>query len=470
MKRIFFSFCLLFCNLINNAQTLEKKIAAAYARFEADPQLKYGNSSLTVLNAQTGEIIFSRNGDTGLAPASTLKTVTSITAFNLLAEDFRWETTLGYTGTISNGVLSGDLIITGSGDPTLGSNRYEQSKSAVLLNRWLTVVKKSGIQKIQGRVIADDRLFGTQSLPQGWIWQDIGNYYGAGATSATWEENQFGLLIKPGAKTGDPVVFQGPDPIMEGLKIVNEVATGAAGSGDNVYAYSAPYSDIVYVRGTYASDLRKIIMLSVPDPALQLSSDLRGKLTQNGVLVSGEATTARKISIEKTAFLPPAVILDRYDSPELSKVIYWLNQKSLNLYAENILKTIAIKQRKQGSFAEGVEVIKDYWNKRIGLDTDAIDILDGSGLSPENRITTLAMARILQSAVKEPWYNSFYESLPLYNNMKMKSGSIRNVLAYTGYEKSADGTPLIFSFITDHYNGRTSTIRQKMFNVLDALK
>ncbi len=470
MKKILFSFCLLICYLSNHVQTLEKKIAAAYARFEGDSQLKYGNSSLTVLNAQTGEIVFSKNGNTGLAPASTLKTVTSITAFSILGEDFRWETTLGYTGTITNGVLTGDLIITGSGDPTLGSNRYEQSKSAVLLNRWLAAVKKSGIQKIQGRVIADDRLFGTQSLPQGWIWQDIGNYYGAGATSATWEENQFGLLIKPGARAGDPVVFQGTDPLMAGLKIVNEVTTGPTGSGDNVYAYSAPYTDIVYVRGTYGADLRKTIMLSVPDPASQLSSDLTGKLALSGILVSGEATTTRKIDIEKTAFLPASVILDRYQSPELSKVVYWLNQKSLNVYAENILKTIAIKQGKKGSFADGVEVIKDYWNKRLGLDTDALDILDGSGLSPENRITTLTMARILQSAVKEPWYNSFYESLPLYNNMKMKSGSIRNVLAYTGYEKSGDGTPLVFSFITDHYNGRTSTIRQKMFNVLDVLK
>ncbi|HEY0176168.1 MAG TPA: D-alanyl-D-alanine carboxypeptidase, partial [Pedobacter sp.] len=194
------------------------------------------------------------------------------------------------------------------------------------------------------------------------------------------------------------------------------------------------------------------------------------KLADTGIVISGPATTARRISLEKGTFEPARVIIDRYHSPELSKVVYWLNQKSLNLYAENILKTMAIQQGREGSFDDGVEVVQDYWNKRAAIDPNSLDILDVSGLSPENRITTLTMAKVLQSAWKEPWFNSFYESIPVYNGMKMKSGSIRNVLAYAGYEKSSDGTPLVFSFITNHYNGSSSSIRQKMFNVLDVMK
>ncbi len=470
MKRLLLCFFLLAGYTGVYAQSLQKKIEAAYSIFEGDSQLKYGLSSLTVLNAETGEVLFSKNEGTGLAPASTLKTVTSITAFNLLGRDFTWETTLGYSGTISNGILNGDLILTGSGDPTLGSQRYDQSDPGVLLSRWTAALKRTGISKIQGRIITDDHLFGTQSLPLGWIWQDIGNYYGAGPSSVNWKENEFGLQIKPGARVGEPVVLQGTEPRLDYLKIVNEVTTGKSGTGDNVYAYSAPYTDIIYVRGTYGIDLKKTIMASCPDAAFELALQLKGRMADNGIVVSGSATTVRRINLETGVFLPTSVIIDRYHSPELSKVIYWLNQKSLNLYAESILKTIAVKQGREGSFNEGVGAVQAYWNKKAAIDPNSLDILDGSGLSPENRITTLTMAKVLQSAWKEPWFNSFYESIPVYNNMKMKSGSIRNVLAYAGYEKSADGTPLVFSFITNHYNGSSSSIKQKMFKVLDVMK
>ncbi|WP_207428270.1 D-alanyl-D-alanine carboxypeptidase/D-alanyl-D-alanine-endopeptidase [Pedobacter sp. SYSU D00535] len=452
------------------AQTLQKKIAVAYSVLENDPQLKYGLSSLTVLNAETGEVIFSKSGSVGLAPASTLKTVTSIAAFNILGKDYVWETTLGYNGAVENGTLKGDLILTGGGDPTLGSDRYAQSKAEVLLTRWVTAITQAGIKRVEGRVVVEDLLFGTQTIPQGWIWQDIGNYYGAGATSASWRENEFGVRFKAGAKVGEPTQLTSTQPNISNVKILNEVSTGRPGSGDNVYAYSSPYSDIIYVRGTYGIDLNKTIMLSIPDPASLLAEELKGKLTAAGVTVAGVATTTRKLSAEGKAIPAPSKILNTYSSPTLSQVIYWLNQKSLNLYAENILKTIALKQGRKASFQEGVEAVKLYLSKKTGVDEASMSILDGSGLSPENRITTMTLARILRSARNEPWYNSFYESLPSNNNMKMKSGSIRNALCYAGYEKSSAGIPLTFSIITNNYEGSTSAIKQKIFKVLDSLK
>lgn len=467
MKKILLGVFLCALAPFSHGQSLEKKLTTAYSQFEADSQLRYGISSLTVLNAVNGQVIFSKNGGMGLAPASTLKTITSVTAFNLLGSDYTWETTLGYTGTINNSVLRGDLILSPGGDPSLGSSRYEQTNASLLLNRWLKAVKNAGIARVEGKVIVDDRLFGSQTLPVGWVWQDIGNYYGAGSTSATWKENQFALIIRAGAKVGDPVVFQNTEPEMGNLKLVNEVSTGPQGSGDNVYAYSAPYCDIVYVRGTYGIDLKKRIMLSMPDAAGKLAQDLNEKLASNGISVSGGALTARMMAV---GMIGVPVVIDKYRSPELSKIVYWLNQKSINLYAENILKSLGLRQMKKGSTETGVEALTRFWTSKLGIDAGALDMIDGSGLSPEDRVTTMAMARILQSARNEVWFDSFYESLPLHNNMKMKSGSIRNVLAYTGYQKSSDGTPLVFSFITNHYRGSSASIRQKMFTVLDVLK
>lgn len=469
MKSVFLPLLLLLSQILTG-QTLKEKISEAYLRFERDSQLAYGLSSLTVLNAETGEVVFSKNGSTGLAPASTLKTITSITGYSLLKPGYKWETLLGYNGTLKAGVLEGDLIIKGSGDPSLGSSRYNETKPEVLLARWEKAVKEAGITKIEGDIIADDVLFGTQTLPDGWVWGDIGNYYGAGATAMTWRENEIGVNFSAGSRSGSPAPMKSAEPRISSLHIVNEVTTGSPGSGDNVYAYSAPFSDIIYLRGTYGIDLQKQIKISMPDPALFLTQELRAQLNRAGISITGTATTIRKLNqgqkIPKTA----SAIIDRYTSPDISRIVYWLNQKSINLYAENLLKTAAIADGKTGSFDDATRTLANYWNKKLGIDNNALSILDGSGLSPENRVTTLAMANILYSAKSETWFPQFYESLPLYNNMKMKSGSIRHVLAYTGYHKSPSGIPLVFSFITNNYNGASSTIRQKMFRVLDTLK
>ncbi|WP_207535525.1 D-alanyl-D-alanine carboxypeptidase/D-alanyl-D-alanine endopeptidase [Desertivirga arenae] len=450
-------------------QSLNQKISVAFASLENDPQLKYGQASLTVINAKTGDIIFAKNEKTGMSPASTLKTVTSATAFNVLGKDFRWETTIGYNGTIISGTLKGDLIIKGSGDPTLGSNRYEETKADVILEKWSKAIKQAGIRKIEGRIIADDQLFGTQIIPQGWIWQDIGNYYGAGASSVSWRENEIGVNFKAGSKPGSPSKLTGMFPSLLDLSVINEVTTGSAGSGDNVYAYSAPYTHIVYLRGTYGLDLEKTIKISCPDPALSLAIEFKNKLSSAGIL-GGAATTWRKLNAESITYQPIEKILSSHSSPSLTEVVYWLNQKSLNLYAENILKTIAVKQGKPGTFDTGTEEIKKFWRDKIMLDPNSLEVLDGSGLSPENKVTTEALARILLSAKKENWFNNYYDSFPLYNNIKMKSGSIRNALCYAGYQTAAEGTPVVFSIITNNYNGGTSAIKQKIFKVLDVLK
>jgi D-alanyl-D-alanine carboxypeptidase/D-alanyl-D-alanine-endopeptidase (penicillin-binding protein 4) len=470
MKYILAVFFLITSSSISS-QTLKQRIENAYDGFEMDSQMKYGISSFTVLNALTGELVFAKNENIGLASASTLKTVTAATAYHVLGEDYRWETSIGYNGTISpNGILNGDLIIAGAGDPSLGSDRYDLTKSELILNKWVDAVIRSGIKNITGAIIADDRLFGTQTMPGGWTWQDMGNYYGAGPSSLTWRENQFNLIFKPGARVGEATELLGTKPKMGYLNIVNEVKTGAAGTGDNVYAYSAPYSSVIYVRGTYGIDLKKEIAASVPDPAFDLAINIFNKLSDLGVKVEKGATTARLQSLNNQNFAPLAKIIDTHSSPNLDKIIYWFNQKSINLYGEHLLKTIAQKEGKEISTPAGVKILKRFWLDKAGIDGDALNIYDGSGLSPSNRISTMAMAQILQTIKKESWFPGFYESLPLYNNMKMKSGSISDVIAYTGYQTSADGTPLVFSFIINNYSGSSSAARQKMFTVLNTLK
>ncbi len=452
------------------AQGLKQKIENAYKTFESDPQMKYASSSLSVLNAETGDVVFSANGNIGLASASTLKTITSATAYHILGKDFTWETTLGYSGSISaNGTLNGDIIITGGGDPALGSDRYDQSRSELILKKWADALQRTGIKDISGQIIADDSLFGTETMPGGWTWQDMGNYYGAGLSSLTWRENQFDMYFKPG-RVGEPAELLKTDPEMSYLKIVNEVKTGAPGTGDNVYAYSAPFSTVVYLRGTYGVDLRKAISASVPDPAYDLAYRLQNKLRQSDIQVKNGVVTARELAANRKPLLPQTKIISVHTSPPLHEIVYWFNQKSINLFGEHLIKTIAWKEGKEITINQGTELVKKFWVNRISVDPNAMNIYDGSGLSPANRITTMAMAQVLQSLKKESWFDSYYNSLPQYNNMRMKSGTISDVIAYTGYHTSASGTSMVFSFIINNYNGSSSAIRQKMFRVLNTLK
>ncbi|MDN3549490.1 D-alanyl-D-alanine carboxypeptidase/D-alanyl-D-alanine endopeptidase [Mucilaginibacter aquaedulcis] len=451
------------------AQDLQQKISSAFSRLQADSQCSYASLSLTVLDAKTGEQVFAGNPNMGLATASTLKTITSITAFNILGADFKYQTQLGYVGEITaDGTLNGDIIIKGAGDPTLGSWRYEQTKEAHVLALITDALQKAGIKKINGRIIGDDSIFGSQSIPEGWIWQDIGNYYGAGTSGLCWRENQFDIKLRTGV-VGNPIGVSRTVPLMPSLTFKSELINGPAGSGDHAYAFLPVGSTVMYLRGSYAVDQdKKAISVAIPDAAYDAAFRLADTLSKLGITVSNGAESASTLSAKALQLPLIAKNLTTIQSPPLSRIIYWLNQKSINLYAEQLLKTIAWKQGRKPTTSNGVEEVQKFWKAR-GIDPNTINTYDGSGLSPGDRVTTATLAKILQSAKKESWFADLYESLPVYNDMKMKSGSINNVLCYAGYQ-THNGRELCFSIMVNNFNGTSRGIKEKMFRVLDVLK
>ena len=469
MKLFKLSILLFALPLFVKAQFPVEKIQQAYQILANDEQAKYAITSLCVLDAQSGKVVFAKNENIGLATASTLKTITAATAFSILGKDFKYQTTLAYSGKINaEGVLEGDLIIVGSGDPTLGSWRYEQTKENVVLNSWVNAIKAAGIKKISGSVIGDDSLFGTQTMPEGWIWQDMGNYYGAGGSSLSWRENQFDVKLKPGSSIGSAVTVQNFMPAMPYIKVVNELKTGSSGSGDNAYGFLPPYSDLAYLRGTWGMGINKSgISLALPDPAFDAAFRLQDTLSRLNISVGKTPTTSRKLVLANQSVPTPTQKLATTSSPDLSQIVYWFNKKSVNLYGEQLLKTIAWKTGKTPSTKNGAATVINYWADK-GIDKNALNILDGSGLSPGTRVTTSAMASILFLAQKENWFTSFYNSLPKNNGMKLKSGTINNVSAYAGYYTASNGKKYITVININNYSG--SGISRKLFKVLDALK
>jgi len=463
---------LLFLFIAGNAyaQSLQQKLQTAFNRLQLDSQCRYASLSLTVLDAKTGEQVFTANPDMGLASASTLKTITTITAFNILGKDFQYQTQFGYNGTIStNGTLNGDIIIKGGGDPTLGSWRWTTTKENYILKLMVSALQKAGIKKINGRVIGDGSVFGTQAIPDGWIWQDLGTYYGAGTSGLCWRENQFDIKLKTGS-VGTPIGITHTIPAMPYLTFKSELVNGPAHTGDQGYPYlPVGDSNLMYLRGTYAIDqTKKSISAAMPDPAYDVALRLTDTLDRLKIIVSGKPESEITLIAKGQQIPQLATNLTTITSPTLSSMAYWQNHISINLYAEQLLIAIALKNGKAPSTVNGVEAMQNFW-KIEEIDPNTLTIFDGSGLSPRDRVTTLTMARILQSAKKESWFADVYESLPVYNDIRMKSGSGNGIFAFAGYQ-THNGRELCFSIIVNNFNGSAKAIKEKLFRVLDELK
>src|SRR5687767_9669135 len=222
------AFCLfgLMITITSFCQNVSQRLDLAIQKLSADSQLKHAILSLYVVESKTGRIVFEKNAEVGLAPASCQKVVTSVTAFELLGKNYAYKTMLAYDGSIEKNLLKGSVHIIGSGDPTLGSWRFRTTKEEYVLTQFLTAIKKLGIKKI-GEGIRTDDTWGPQIIPDGWIWQDIRNYYGAGASSINWRENQYDLVLRSGRKIGDKVSIVAVVPANLPLNFSGEITSAA---------------------------------------------------------------------------------------------------------------------------------------------------------------------------------------------------------------------------------------------------
>ena len=445
--------------------TLSDRLAKAYAIFEKDSQLKYAISSLYIINANTGRVIFDKNSRVGLAPASTQKVITGATAFELLGKDYCFKTTWGYQGTLTNGGLHGNLIVTGHGDPTLGSKRFETTRASVILSKWTSLLKQQNISHIEGSILNDTRHWESQSIPNAWIWEDIGNYFGAGASSLNWLENQYDVVLRSGPAAGDPVRVVRTVPELPSVRLISELTSGPKGSGDKAFIYLPPQASVGYIRGSIPlGESSFTISGSLPDPGKTLIQQFKNTLRSAGISIS---ETKNETGFSDTSYSTLPLFISY--SPALDSINYWFLQKSINLYGEALLKAIAFEKTGRGSTGVGIKLLKDRW-KQEGLDENELNIFDGSGLSPQNRITTHAQAAILKHARQQSWFPLYFSGFPVYNGIKMKSGTIRDVKGFCGYHTSKSGEEYIFSFLVNNYNGSPASLVRKMYTVLNELK
>lgn len=468
MKRLFLLF-FLYCFIDASSQTVSQKLNSALTNFLHDDQMKHAIVSMYVTDTD-GNKIFGWNEQYGLAPASTQKIFTAIAAFSILGNDFTYKTEIGYNGTIDNGTLNGDVIIKGYGDPTLGSWRYQSAKPDSVLQFFTNAIKSVGIQKINGNIILDDEAFEYNALPGGYIWEDMGNYYGSGSWAINWRENQYDLYLKPGKNIGDTSTLIKTDPQLAIDNYTNYITTAEASTGDNTVLYAAPYSRSIFAEGTIPKGVDQFkVSGSMPYAADQLNVELLTKLQQNNIQLSGTIISGASLEKQKKQIASAQKNIAVYHSPSLDSMIYWFLQKSINLYGECLAKTISYQQHGFGSTTIGVSDLKKFWQQQ-NIDSSSLNISDGCGLSPQNRVTTYAMVNALLYARKQSWFNSFYNALPIADGMNLKSGLINSVRSFSGYYTNKNGKKFVLAIIVNNYDDSKGGVTQKIFKVLDALK
>ena len=456
MKKI--AAAILFSSSFLFSQNIAQKLNTATKSLIDSAPAYASNLSFYVADAD-GNFIYEHQGNKGLSNASTQKIFTAAAALETLGKNYTYKTTSSFSGEISGNTLNGNLFIASNGDPTLGSWRYEGFKPENFKNKLISAIKSKGISKIKGDLIIDDSYFDFQKIPGGWPWDDMGNYYGAGVWSVNWRENQFDIKMMNGS-------IERFNIDLKNIKWVNEVRKG--GTSDQSLIYTAPHSEVAHINGTLPS---KAITISgaTPNPPIQLGIEVQQWLKDAGIDVQGKTISNSQLLIngEKTLKVPSNNIFFTYESPTLDKMVYWFLRKSVNLYGETFIKTMAMEKKGNPNFETGVNFLKDFW-KNKGIHPGMINFMDGSGLSPQNYVSARAEVQALTWSSKQPWFKEYYEAFPVQNGMKMKSGTIRNTKSFAGYHTSASGKKYVYAIIINNYQG--DNVSGALFSVLNELK
>lgn len=431
--------------------------------------------------------VASYNPQIALIPASTVKSITTAAALEILGEAYRFKTILAISDpVIKNGILNGDMILQGSGDPTLGSDRVPGNPDlGKIVSLWVKAIEEKGIKEVKGDIVVDNSLFHRNTIPDGWIWTDIGNYYGAGASGLNINENQYKLFFKPGKSVGDQAEVLRVEPEIPGITFINDMKTGPKGSGDNGYIYGGIFSNQRYLNGTIPAGVDEFsIKGSIPDPGLFAADFLKQELMKKGIKVSGNA----KVKIDKPIQIAsPAQILYTHESPLLSEIVKYTNQFSINLYAESLLNAIGLKKNNRGDTKSGVDAIQEYF-KQKGLTDNFLFMVDGSGLSPQNALSSSMFTDFLNKVYHSGSFKPFLESLPIAGQsgtlsaigrgteaagrVFAKSGSFERVLGYTGYVKGKSGKFYAFSILINNFDCKSYEVRkevEKLFVLMSQL-
>ena len=437
---------------------------SAAERLQADlsaifeiPQFERSFWSVLVRPADSLEDLFSLNAAKLMMPGSTMKIVTVAAAAELLGWDHQFETKVVSMAPTDEGVLRGDLVVIGGGDPSIS----ERSDPPGTLRAIARQVRDTGVTRIEGGVIGHDDLFDDKAFGDGWTLDNLPYGYAAAVSALEYNEGSVDLVIRAGAAAGDAVAIQ-VRPDGSGLHIDNRLVTVAESGAGMLTLHRLPGSSRLIVRGQIPAKAAPFVRTaSVDNPTRFFASAFRAALIAEGIHVVGDAADIDDF-LAKPDFTGARTLVS-HKSPPLRQLAASMMRVSQNQYAETLLKAAGGRDRLQN-------VLKDW-----EIANDSYVIADGSGLSRYNYVTSDALVRILQRLRSDPKHAAaFTNTLPVAGRegtlskrlagtpadgkVRAKTGTVDNVRAIAGYVDTADGETLIFSIIANNFTASTSTV------------
>ncbi len=446
--------------------------------------MKVAGFGVCVIDVESGKDLAVHNPDLALIPASILKILSTSTALGMLGGEFRIKTDLQYDGTIdAGGVLHGNLYLKGYGDPTLGAPQSESTPGLpALMVRFALALQQAGIRRIEGHIVGDGTYFEMPAEADTWQWNDMGNYYAAGAWGLNIHENLYELRFQQRPRVGDRPQVLSIEPDVPGLRMENEVETAEAGTGDNVYIFGAPRTYQRTARGTIPKGAgRFTVKGALPDPPLFAARQLADQLHRVGI-VSGKGPI-NILDLKKEN--KPRKTLYTHQSPPLKTIVERANMKSVNLYCEALLRIAGKARKGEGSLEKGLEAAQEFWSEK-GLDFSNAFLADGSGLSPRSAANARFFAGLLRYiALDRPTYGYFYPSLPVAGQsgtlksylagtaaagkVCAKTGSMERVRSLAGYAETRSGKQVAFCILINNFSCKGNEMRAKLEPLLLAI-
>ncbi|WP_255954864.1 D-alanyl-D-alanine carboxypeptidase/D-alanyl-D-alanine endopeptidase [Streptomyces odontomachi] len=427
----------------------------------ADARMSGGQESVTVADADSGDVLYQHTSGNRLMPASNTKLLTSTAAMAVLGPDYRFSTDVLSTGRQHGTVLNGDLYLRGTGDPTLLAEDYDQLAAQLA---------GAGVKQVTGRLVADDTRFDDQRLGRSWAADDEASYYSAQisalavAPNTDYDTGTVITTITPGAAVGDKAKVTVTPPTHY-VHVDVTATTAPAGDDGGITVDRAHGTNDITISGSIPADADPDMeWVTVWDPTGYAAAVFRDALAAHGVHVLGPTSLGR-------ATPDGARTLATHDSMQLKDLLIPFLKLSNNMHAEILTKAMGVKTAGEGSWDAGLAAVDDYL-KGLGLDTAQLRQVDGSGLSRMDNVPAETFAELLVKVRHEPWFDDWYKGLPVACdpdrfvggtlrsrmcdtpaalNARGKTGTLTGASSLSGYVTDAGGRKLVYSILLNNF-------------------
>lgn len=421
------------------------------------PGVRRAAWGIVIHSLDRGERLFELNPGTLLVPASTAKLVALAGAIDAVGWDFRYETRVRGTGPIVDGVLQGDLIVVGEGDPSISG------RGGTDLTPFVEAVQHAGVRRIDGWVIGDDDAVDEPRPQLAWAWDDLGYATGALYGALNFGENRMEVVVSSASAEGERATVVQPYAWPRPLRIL--ATTGAPRSMQLLWPEQRPGEPFLTIAGSIPVDAPPArLVVSVGNPTLWFARALRQGLIEKGIEVAGDA-----YDVDDVALRPErgATILYTYRSATLAEIAQPMLKDSINLYGEAVLRLNAPRGvfPTNDAALEGLRARLAAW----GIPDDGWQIIDGSGLSRRNAVAPDVLVAVLRRMYDASGTSPWMTGLPVAgrdgtlaarmrgtaaeDNVRAKTGTMTNVRTLAGYARTRDGETLAFAIMADGFEG-----------------